>query len=112
VAVPRHPELTPQRPQTKAQASFALRSCSFVDLLKYNRGKLQYGSSSYPPSQKISLQIDACAALCCIRSIQVRLLIDDCIHIEISPFQGLEGIKIRKYRTGISDMGEISRLAN
>ena len=60
-------------PQWKPQAVThqILRPCFIADLpgfpgifLKYNRGKLQYGSFSYPPSKKISLQMRVLLVIC------------------------------------------------
>src|SRR5467141_819695 len=48
-----------------------LPPCFIADLphfpdvfLKYNRGKLQYGSFSYPPSKNISLQMRVLPVIC------------------------------------------------
>jgi hypothetical protein len=59
-----HPTTTQAKPQ--AVPHQILRPCFIADLphfpgffLKYNRVELQYGSFSYPPSKKISLQMRA-----------------------------------------------------
>src|SRR5882762_8451567 len=64
-----HPTTTQTKPQ--AVPHQILRPCFIADLphfpgffLKYNRVELQYGSFSYPPSKKISLQMRALPVIC------------------------------------------------
>ena len=61
---------TPQRPKQSLMYPIMIKYCD-PDLpgfpgffLKYNRGKLQYGSFSYPPSKKISLQMRVLPVIC------------------------------------------------